>query len=690
MWNIDHVTFANDLATYLTNFDLTLDSHPNFLDLLTTYNHALKSCIDLHAPLYESKPKNFSRPAWMDGEYILARAKRRRLYKIYKRHLSPSDYENYSVQRNICSTLVETKKKHYFNNIITSTLNQKSFYQIYNKLLDKQNNHILPDHDSDVVLATNFNKFFIGKIKNIHLAIDSSAQVISAVRLPVSSCEPLNSFDFVTDSDIRIILTDFGIKSSITDSLPSSLMSHNKELLIPYLTNLVNTSLMNASMDGLKEAVVTPILKNHKLDPNSMSNYRPISNLPFVSKLIERVVLKQLNFHMLNNNLLSDDQFGYKKFHSTETLLLKLVSDTYNAIDKDFGIVVICIDFSAAFDTVDHNKLLSILEYDFNIGGSALNWFRSYFSNRSQKVKINDSFSPDLSLDEGVPQGSILGPTCYNIYASSIKSIFTKHGFSSLGYADDNEGSSIFTSYFQNEMLLEKTANLLADLHSWANSMQLKLNPDKTEVIIFGSKTFLDKINLVGFFTSDSTCIKFTDSIKHLGFHLDNLLNLNLQINNLVSSCYLYLRHIRSIRKYITQDNCAQLIHSFITSRLDYCNSLYIGLPKNLIAKLQKVQNAAVRVVVNKRKCQSVQNDLIELHWLNIEKRIVFKALLIIFNCLNGTAPIVLSMLLSTKSNDDLSTHYRKLKVNFYVATKLGHKSFAFYAPNFGIISLDI
>ena len=360
---------------------------------------------------------------------------------------------------------------------------------------------------------------------------------------------------------------------------------------------------------------------------------------------------------------------------------MKLVSDTYNAIDKDFGVVVVCIDFSAAFDTVNHNKLLSILEHDFNIGGSALNWFKSYFSNRSQKVKINDSFSPDLSLDEGVPQGSILGPTCYNIYACSIKLVFRKHGFSSLGYADDNEGSSIFTSYFQNEMLLDKTANLLSDLHSWANSMQLKLNPDKTEVIIFGSKNFLKKINLVGFFTHDNICIRFTNSIKHLGFHLDNMLNLNLQINNLVSSCYLYLRHIRSICKYITQENCAQLIHSFITSRLDYCNSLYIGLPKNLIAKLQKVQNAAVRVVKNKRKRQSVQNDLIDLHWLNIEKRIVFKALLIIFKCLNGTAPTALSTLISVKSDDDLSIYYRKLRKNFYMATKFGHKCFAFYAP---------
>ena len=108
-----------------------------------------------------------------------------------------------------------------------------------------------------------------------------------------SLCNPLNSFDYVTDSEISIILKEFGMKSSITDPLPSSLLTQNKELLIPYLTKLVNASFNNASMDGLKEAIVTPILKNSKLDPNSMANYRPISNLPFVSKLIERVVLKQ-------------------------------------------------------------------------------------------------------------------------------------------------------------------------------------------------------------------------------------------------------------------------------------------------------------------------------------------------------------------------------------------------------------
>ena len=155
---------------------------------------------------------------------------------------------------------------------------------------------------------------------------------------------PLSSFGVISDEEVLDVLKSHGMKSSISDPLPSCILASNRDLLLPFLTKLVNLSFTQASMDGLKNAIVLPLLKKPSLDPNVLSNYRPISTLPFLSKVIERIVLKKLNDHLSSYNLVSHEQFGYKKFHSTETLLIKLLSDTYSALDKNFGVVVVSID----------------------------------------------------------------------------------------------------------------------------------------------------------------------------------------------------------------------------------------------------------------------------------------------------------------------------------------------------------
>ena len=146
------------------------------------------------------------------------------------------------------------------------------------------------------------------------------------------------------------------------------------------------------------------------LDHEEYKNFRPVSLLSFVSKLTERVVHCRVNDYLTANNLHVPNQFGYKKHHSCETFLLKLIDDILVKVDKKLGVVLLIIDLSAAFDTVDHNVLLNILEFKFRITGAALTWFKSFLSGRFQCVKIGDSLSPFLPVLFGVPQGSILGP----------------------------------------------------------------------------------------------------------------------------------------------------------------------------------------------------------------------------------------------------------------------------------------
>ena len=348
------------------------------------------------------------------------------------------------------------------------------------------------------------------------------------------------------------------------------------------------------------------------------------------------------------------------------------------AVDSKSGVVVLIIDLSAAFDTVSHSLLLNILFREIGLRGNALRWFKSFLLNRSQRVKVGDTLSEPLELSFGVPQGSVLGPVLFNIYIRSIAKVFARFGFSHHGYADDNTGSNPFNSLFQYNVLLESIPDLLSEIKEWMDNHYLKLNTLKTEIIVFGSKSFLDtELSINGTFTNSGKCIRFNDIVKYLGVNLDNTLTLTPHINSITSACYLYLRKIRSIRKYLSQKDTETLIHAFISSRLDVCNSLFFGLPKYSLLKLQRVQNAAVRTIFSLKKRESVSDHITSLHWLTVDQRVAFKILLLVFKCLNMMAPHPLIDLLKVKDS-----YTNKLEVNtFFPSSEIGKRAFCYSAP---------
>ena len=224
---------------------------------------------------------------------------------------------------------------------------------------------------------------------------------------------------------------------------------------------MVNKSMSSGNIDGVKEAIIVPLLKKAGLNTDELNNYRPVSNLVFLSKLIERVVLKRLNTHMDKNNLHVKSQYGYKQFHSTETLMLKLVNDVLIGFDKNNATVVLLLDLSAAFDTVDSEKLLQILNKEIGITGTALKWFKSFLVGRKQRVKIGSSISDLLDTLFGIAQGSVLGPTLFNIYTRMFADIIKLCGFVPGGFADDNNASKTFALCFQHRVLTENLHSLM-------------------------------------------------------------------------------------------------------------------------------------------------------------------------------------------------------------------------------------
>ena len=221
------------------------------------------------------------------------------------------------------------------------------------------------------------------------------------------------------------------------DPIPTNLLYVILPVLVPIISHLVNTALCSGIFPSkLKSAIVVPLLKKRGLDVEVLKNYRPVSNLPFISKVIERVVASRILDHMKQNNLLDPMQSACRAGHSTETALLRVHSDIVSAIDKGKGVFLILLDLSAAFDTVDHKILLSFLKDHVGLDGPVLRLFETYLSNRTQCVSVKGVRSELSELAFGVPQGFVLGPIAFCIYKVPLGAILRHYDILYHIYAD--------------------------------------------------------------------------------------------------------------------------------------------------------------------------------------------------------------------------------------------------------------
>ena len=423
--------------------------------------------------------------------------------------------------------------------------------------------------------------------------------------------------------------------------MPLDLLAGNVDTFIPYWVDIVNLSLKSASMDQLKSGVLNPLIKelSATVDTENYKNYRPVTNLVIISKLVERVVQIRLDEHMERNNLLTVKNYAYRKEHSTEHLLLKVVNDLYQSFDKNMPSVVVLLDLSAAFDTVDHDKLLAILEKDIGVTGTALKWFESFLKGRTQRVKINDSYSDVMELLFGLAQGSVLGPPLFKIYIRSLYQYVEPTKFRIEGFADDHQLIKQFLVPLQRKALGNDIVECLNHIGLWMNEYFLKLNPSKTKILVLAPPSVQPEIIIQGVFIGKE-CIRFVRSAKNLGVMLDNVLSFTDQINNVVKSSFSTIRKLSQIKGFLSEEHLKQLVCSHVFMRLDYCNSLYYGINSNLIGKMQHVQNCAARLVSKKRIASGGLDQVMkDFHWLKVKYRPIYKILLIVHNCLLGKAP---------------------------------------------------
>ena len=254
--------------------------------------------------------------------------------------------------------------------------------------------------------------------------------------------------------------------------------------------------------------------------------------------------------------------------------------------------------------------------------------------------------------------------------------LIEKQGFNTSGYADDNNAHQPFALTFQHNIITNELPNLMNQITDWMNSHFLKINPDKTEILLLLPNNLKDMHTINGTFIDDK-CIRFSEKAKNLGFIFDKYLNMNAHVTDVVAYCYKLLGDVGRIRNLLSIKQTELLVHAVVSSRLDYCNVLLLGVNKDVIQMFQKVQNAGARLVARIPKFKSARNTLIDLHWLRVEARVIFKLLLFVFKCVNGQAPSTISDLITVKNPETVLLKESNLQ------TKYGRRSFSYCAPKY-------
>ncbi len=284
-----------------------------------------------------------------------------------------------------------------------------------------------------------------------------------------------------------------------------------------------------------------PLLKKSNLDNTILSNYRPISNLPFIGKIIEKVVFNQLNNYLNSNGYLDNFQSGFRAHHSTERALIKIINDIRFNSDSGKISVLVLLDLSAAFDTVNHN-ILERLENWVRLSEMVLKWFRSYLEGRGYYVSTREHKSKWASMTCGVPQGSILAPLLFRLYMLPLSQIMRKNQIAYHSYADNTQ---IYLALSPNDYSpIDSLCQCIDEINCWMCQNFLQLNKEKTEVIAFGNKDEVLKVNAY----LDSRGQTAKNQVRNLGVILETDLSFSSHVKAVTKSAYYHLKNIARIR----------------------------------------------------------------------------------------------------------------------------------------------
>jgi len=423
-----------------TLFEVAETSVDAYADL---FDSEMARLLDIHAPLrVKTKRCGKNDCRWSSEEAREAKRHRRRLERRYRRTNNEADRRAYKAACvAACDSINKSRADDIRSSLEEAAGDQRATWRTAHKLLHSKPPVYHSDVDSEK-LANEFSQFFADKVSRICDAITAAVKLLPVRTFPVRqhAGTGFSEFAHVTDEDVQRILRKMPSKSSPLDVIPCSLLKSCADIFASIIARLANLSFVEGRFPSrYKSALVRPLLKKPGLDRTTTANYRPISNLSTVSKILERLSQTQLRPHLIGSSNFNAFQSGYRAGHSTETALLEVMDGLYTAADNKQFTVLIGLDISAAFDTISHSRLLDRLQTEFGVTGPALSWIRSYLEDRTQFVRVGRHSSPVVRCTSGVPQGSVLGPLLFTVYTSPVGDVINSHGVRFHQYADDTQ-----------------------------------------------------------------------------------------------------------------------------------------------------------------------------------------------------------------------------------------------------------
>lgn len=666
----------------------SIDTNDLSSDELTgLYNSAVRPVFDFHCPEVEKKIIVQDEAPWYSPQVKLSRRERRRAERKWRKNKSDLTWTAYKLARGkAVNTIKEEKILYYKAKVESCGGDQKKLASIINTLLGKENQIQRPSSASDTESAECFVDFFTSKIVTIRHGLDTSPnEELSVVFQPLQNPKTvLSSFRCVDENEILSYVRSLNKTFCLLDPINVSKLPSVHYPMAKFISKIVNRCFSEGNFPiSERHAILRPSLKKPGLDSENMQNYRPVSNLSFLSKIIERAILTQLLPLLRQNEIIPIFQSAYRQYHSTETALIKIHNDLVENTCTGAVSILILLDLSAAFDTVDHELLLKDL-YNSGIRDSALELLNSYLSDRFQRVLVGQTVSALFPLLCGVPQGSVLGPVLFSVYTSSLSLLLEAHGVAYHFYADDTQIYVKITNVVDTKRKIEL---LTTDIGRWMTTRKLKLNDSKTEILIVrGNRRADDVVNSLSISMGESHILPRT-SVRNLGVSLNSRLDFREHVNQITKGCFFHIRNLYSVKRFITRDCLIQLVHSLIFSRVDYCNALLVGLPNYLLRSVQSILNRAARLIFGVPPRTPTTQYLIELHWLPVKARIEFKLCLVTFKVLKfGEPKYLVDLLRYTPAHPGVAVRHdsdplRLVEPRAFQPSSFFDRSFAYVAP---------
>ena len=638
--NFDKEAFLSDMETAPWGNIHTLNDNNEEISLddkVTILENIYKENIGRHAPLREVTIKRPIRPSWMTDEITEIMDNRDKFKNMYNSYKDDFFLDRYKQLRNQVNHKIRKAKIEEFNETVNTKVNDsKSFHKAlkrHNVVDDKKSGEskccFSPDTLNEAFTSNNNAKVDLKKITKTIKKINRRQKRGGSFK-----------FQDVTEMEVKETVKSLKSNSCGVDDISSFFVKTSINQSVSAITDIINCSFRHSTYpERWKQAIVIPIPKTDT--PLKPSDYRPISLLTVLSKIIGKLVVKQVVKYLILHKLLDPYQSAYRKFHSTTTALLEITDKIYQAMDNSEITILTLLDYSKAFDCANHNIILAMLK-SIGFDNCALKWTNSYLSKRVQCVRTHEGLSDWKTLDNGVPQGSILGPLIFTILLLDINEHI--HHCKYHLYADDTQ---IYLSGKVGEVLtmMDQINEDLKKIFEFTSAYNLTLNIGKCKYIIIGSPNNLKKLHNINLpdLTLANTPLERKSELYDLGILITENLTWDRQLSNVIASSYGRLKNAYRAKNFLSRKSKAIVVEYYVLSQFNYGSTLMQNLSRSNIAKIQKVQNACTRFIFGLRKFDHISQQFKELKVLNMENRRTLQSAVLMHKIINKKAPTYLS-----------------------------------------------